>query len=107
MTRKRFLSLLGVILSMALFLSGQRNDPRLVSVVGRVYDPASMRALPGVEVSWKATKVRSDTAGRYQIKVLNGVRELSFSAPGRPTVRKALVIRRPDQAITLDVLLAN
>src|SRR5688572_19857835 len=104
MTRKRLFYLLGVILSTALFLSGQRNDPRLVSVVGRVYDPTSIKALPGVEISWKTTKVRSDTTGRYEIKVLTGVRELSFSAPGRPTVRKTLVIRRPDQPITLDVL---
>jgi hypothetical protein len=86
-----------------LLLSAQETDVAIVS--GIVVDSVSLAPVPGVEVSWKAQNVITDGKGRYEIRVDTGVRELFFSAAGRPHVRKVVFAREPGARITQDVLI--
>ncbi|MGH9425966.1 MAG: carboxypeptidase-like regulatory domain-containing protein, partial [Terriglobia bacterium] len=102
------LHILGWSLAGLLFLAlDRRQQPDLVIIMGTVLDPGSMTPLPGVEVSWRSQKVTSDKAGHYEIQLPAGVREISFSAPDRPRVRKVLIVRQPGSRVRQDVLLPN
>jgi hypothetical protein len=93
--------------SLLLVARDRKQQPDLVIVMGTVLDPASMTSLPGVEVSWKSQKVTTDKAGHYQIELPAGVREISFSAAGRPAVKKVLIARQPGSHVRQDALLPN
>jgi hypothetical protein len=102
------LHILGWSFASLLFLAlDRRQQPDLVIIMGTVLDSGSMTPLPGVEVSWKSQKVSSDKAGHYEIQLPAGVREVSFSAPNRPSVRKVLIVRQPGSRVRQDVLLPN
>ena len=90
------LHILGWSFASLLFLALDRSQqPDLVIVTGTVLDLGSMTPLPGVEVAWKSQKVTSDKTGHYEIQLPAGVREIAFSAPNRPSVRKVLIVRQP------------
>jgi len=102
------LHILGWSFASLLFLAlDRRQKPDLVIITGTVLDPGSMKPLPGVEVSWKSQEVISDKAGHYEIELPAGVREISFSAPDRPPVRKVLIVRQPGSRVRQDVLLPS
>ena len=85
----------------------RKPQPDKAIVMGTVLDAASMTLLPGVEVSFRSQKVTSDKTGHYQIEVPYGVREISFSAPNHPPVRKLLIVRQPGSRVRQDALLPN
>jgi hypothetical protein len=82
-----------------------RQQPDAATVAGTVLDAHSMAPLPGVDISWKSHKVTSDSAGRYEIRLPAGVREISFAAPNRPLVRKIIIVREPGARVRQDALI--
>jgi hypothetical protein len=99
--------LLCSLISLSVLALSGRQQRSLAVITGRVVEAVSMKPAPGVEVSWKSQKARSDQTGRYQISIPAGIHELSFSASGHPAVRKLLVVRQASAALTLDVLLPS
>ena len=100
------LHILGWSLAGLLFLAlDRRQQPRSVVITGVVLDPASMKPLTGVAIAWGTQKTQSDPSGRYEISVPVGIRELTFTLPGRPSVSKLLIVRQPAPPVTQDVLL--
>jgi hypothetical protein len=93
-----------IMLTLAL---ARKQQPAIAIIMGTVLDSGAMAPLPGVEVSWRSQKVTSDKSGHYEIEVPAGVREISFSAPHRPPVRKVLIVRKPGSRVRQDVLLPN
>jgi hypothetical protein len=85
--------------------TNQRQQANAAIVAGTVLDADSMTPLAGVEISWKSRKVTSDSAGRYEIQLPAGVRELSFAARDRRLVRKVIIVREPGARVRQDVLL--
>jgi hypothetical protein len=93
--------------SLLLVTRDRKPQPDMVVVTGTVLDPGSLTSLPGVEVSWRSQRVTTDRAGHYEIKLPAGVREISFSAPNRPPVRKVVIVRQPGSRVRQDALLPN
>jgi hypothetical protein len=83
----------------------RRRHPDMVVITGTVLDAGSMTPLPGVEVSWRSQRAASDNIGRYEIELPVGVREIAFSRPDRPRVRKVLIVRQSGSPVRQDVLL--
>jgi len=82
-----------------------REEQAPAIVTGVVLDAGTLRPLPGVTVSWKSHSATSDKAGRYQLEVMAGVRELIFSARDRSAVNKMLLIRNAGSRVRLDAML--
>src|ERR1044071_5584992 len=82
-------------MSLLLMGPGRRQQPGMAVITGTAVDPGSMMPLPQVTVSWKSRSVTSDRSGRFEIDLPAGIRQLSFSAPGRPVVTKVVIIRQP------------
>src|SRR4051794_29194954 len=93
-----------------LFLTPAMNqwqESNFAMITGTVLDAQSMTPLPGVKVAWKSQTVTTDTAGRYELRLPPGVREVLFAGRDRPSVRKVVIIRQPGVQLRQDLLLPN
>src|SRR5690242_11352265 len=88
--------------SLSLLGLASRPQRSFAVITGKIAELPSMRSLAGVEVTWNSQKARSDEAGHYQISIPVGIRELSFSTAGHPSVHKVVIARTPS-TVTLDV----
>jgi hypothetical protein len=103
--RRRHFGALSVVIFTSLALtSGCPEGERVTAEVeGMVIDAETVAPLVDVEVRSRLSSGRTDASGRYRLPVSRGLRELTYAAPGRASVRKLVVVRGPE-AITLDVL---
>jgi hypothetical protein len=93
-------------LGIATLILPAREQPAQPAVVaGAILDSNSTAPLRGAEITWKSRKAIADSAGRYEIELPPGIREISISAAGHPTVKKTLILRDPASRVRQDVLL--
>ena len=90
-----------------LLLLALTRTPQPETVKGTVVDAGSMTPLSGVEVAWKSRKVISDIRGRYEIQLPAGARQVSFTAPNHPVIKKLLILKQGGTRVNNDALLPS